>query len=204
MTVHRKRLWTVSLRAAIVLLALSPEAAWAHSPIEGAGDFINGIVHPLTSAAHLLTLLGLALLTGLQWPANLRSSIGAFAAFGAAGLFLTIGTGAAQVPPPVLLGVALLTATLASLAAPLSAFFSAALYGVAALTVALDSGVDPSSSMVTWKVLLGTWVAMLAIVFNLGFYLSLSKRPWMRIGIRAVSSWIIAISVIVLAFALKK
>ena len=46
---------------------------------------------------------------------------------------------------------------------------------------------------------------MVVLVINTGFYISLGlQKPWLKIGVRIIGSWLVAISLMVLAFALKK
>ncbi len=53
--------------------------------------------------------------------------------------------------------------------------------------------------------LLGTWVGLFLILVDVALYVSLlMKRKWAQIGVRVLASWIIAISLLVLAFALRK
>jgi hypothetical protein len=48
--------------------------------------------------------------------------------------------------------------------------------------------------------LLGTWVMVIFLVFDIAYYTSLAMRgSKSRVGVRVLGSWIIAISLIVLA-----
>ena len=50
-----------------------------------------------------------------------------------------------------------------------------------------------------------TWVTLNLVVFNLAFYVSaMTKKKWTKVGIRVLGSWLIAISLLVLAFYFKK
>ena len=55
------------------------------------------------------------------------------------------------------------------------------------------------------KTLFGTWVSLNLWIINFSFYTSICpQRKWVQIGLRIAGSWITAISLMVLAFALKK
>ena len=62
-----------------------------------------------------------------------------------------------------------------------------------------------NATLATIKTLLGTWVCLLLLLCNIAYYVSLlTDKQWGKVGIRVIASWIIAISLLVLAFALKK
>ena len=53
----------------------------------------------------------------------------------------------------------------------------------------------------------GTWLALLLILLNVSHYVSLAaekNKQWLHIAIRVAGSWILAISLLVLAFSLRK
>jgi hypothetical protein len=53
------------------------------------------------------------------------------------------------------------------------------------------------------KTLAGTWIMVIFLVFDLAYYTTLAmRRPWLRVGVRVLGSWIIAISFLVLALSL--
>ena len=55
------------------------------------------------------------------------------------------------------------------------------------------------------KTLLGTWIMVVFLVFDIAYYTSLATRnQWPRVAIRIVGSWIISISLLVLAFSLSQ
>ncbi len=190
--------------AALVFLSLTCPAH-AHMTVEGAGDFGNGALHPLMTAPHALILLGLGLLLGQQVPLNLKTPMLVFAPASAAALFLTTTGKVNGVYQPVLLGIALCLAALVALGLKPGTVISAVLSGMAAIGIGLDSGFHDASAAVVAKTLLGTWVVMNALTGYLALCASNADgRPWAKTGIRIVGSWIIAITLLILAFALKK
>src|SRR6478672_7706860 len=85
------------------LFAVLPCTAEAHTQFTGMGDFLNGVLHPLTTPAHILILLGLALVAGQQTPPNLKRPMLVFAPLSAIALLLTTTNVVASVYPPVLI-----------------------------------------------------------------------------------------------------
>jgi urease accessory protein len=188
----------------LVLVAV-PATAHAHTQVEGVGDVLNGLLHPLTTPSHLLILLGLGLLAGQQSPPNLKTPMLAFLPLAAAALLLTTTGAITTVYQPVLIGIALCTGVLVALEAPLSRLACMALFGAAAVAIGLDSAVETGSTVAVLKRLFGTWVSLGLVVFNLAYYVSLwTKQKWQKVGIQVTGSWLIAISFLVLAFSLRK
>ena len=188
----------------LVLVAV-PATAHAHTQVEGVGDVLNGLLHPLTTPSHLLILLGLGLLAGQQSPPNLKTPMLAFLPLAAAALLLTTTGAITTVYQPVLIGIALCTGILVALEAPLSRLACMALFGAAAVAIGLDSAVETGSTVAVLKRLFGTWISLGLVVFNLAYYVSLwTKQKWQKVGIRVTGSWLIAISFLVLAFSLRK
>jgi len=76
-----------------------------------------------------------------------------------------------------------------------------------ALAIGLDSTAEPGPALTIASTLLGTWFALLLVLVNVVHYSSLAaekNKQWLHIALRVAGSWIIAISVLVLAFALRK
>ena len=54
---------------------------------------------------------------------------------------------------------------------------------------------------------LGTWLAVVMGTVSFAYYISMAAETgklWLRIGIRVAGSWIVAITLLILAFALRK
>ena len=182
----------------------SPAAALAHTSIQGMGEFISGLAHPITTPAHILILLGLGLFAGQHWMTKFKVPILTFVALAAMALILTTTGWVKPVHPAVLLCVALCAGSLVALEKPIPPAAAAALFAVAAIVIGFDSGLEKGSGLVVGKTLAGTWISVSVVVIYTGFYVSLGiHKKWLRIGIRIMGSWIVAISLMVLAFALK-
>jgi urease accessory protein len=202
---NRRKLRVGRLLPVFLLLVALPATAHAHTTIQGAGDVLNGILHPLATPSHMLILLGLGLLAGQQSPPNLKTPMLTFLPVSAVALLLTMTGAITAVYPPVLIAIALCAGILVALEAPLPRLACIALFAAAAIAIGLDSAVETGSTVAVLKRLFGTWVSLALIIFNLAYYVSLwTKQKWQRIGIRVVGSWLIAIAFLVLAFSLKR
>ena len=188
---------------ASAFLFLVPATAHAHGGMT-AGE-LNAIAHPLVVPAHLLVLLGLALWIGQHEAKNLKPFVMVFAPLTGVALGITLTGIITEVPQPFLICVALAIATLVVLERAIPRIAAYLLFGVAALAFGFDSGVEGALSKEVLKALFGIWTCFVIAVLSLSYYVSLcTKWNWTRIGIRVLGSWIIAISLLMLAFSLRK
>lgn len=188
------------------LLALTlPATAHAHTPIQGLGEVASGLLHPLTTPAHVLILLGLGLLIGQRQPLNLKTPLLTFVPASAMALGLTCTGWVAGVNQPLLITIAFAVGILVALDKPLPRWPTRCLFGLAAVLIGLDSRVENGGALAVFKTLLGTWISLLVVLCDVAIYGSYcTKRKWTQIGTRVLGSWIVAISMLVLAFALRK
>jgi urease accessory protein len=189
---------------ALLFLAL-PGTASAHTAISGVGDFLDGVLHPLITPAHLLVLLSLGLLVGRQAPLNLKTPLAVFIPVSAVALGLTTTGVVKTVYPPVLVGIALVAGLLVAAGKPLPSAVLGAIFAGAALALGLDSPVETGSAWIIAKTLLGTWLGLMLAVADVAYYLSFcTQQKWQQAGIRVAGSWITAASFMILAFALRR
>lgn len=195
----------MSLLAGLAAFLIPISTAHAHLTVEGVGDVANGALHPWMSPAHVLVILGLGLLLGQQVPLNLKSPMRIFAPVSAAALLFTLSGKVSGVQQPVLIGIALMAASLVGLEIKLHRLVSGALCVAAAGAIGLDSGVETGSTVSGLKTLAGTWLSLNIAVFYIAVCASNAvEYNWSRIGIRVLASWIIAIALMVLAFSLRE
>ena len=195
------------LSPALLLVIARPANADAHTVVTGTNHFMAGMLHPLTAPAHVLILLGLGLAIGQHLPLPLRLTLSVFAPFSALGLALTSTGGISGVHPAVLAGIALVVGGFVAVGKPLPPLATGTMLAAGALAMGLDSGVETGGAVAIIKTLLGTWVSLLILLLNVVHYVSLAAetdKKWLHIGIRVAGSWITAISVLMLAFALRK
>jgi urease accessory protein len=197
------RRWIVPALAFVVL----PVPAHAHMTAPGMNRFTSGLVHPWMTPTHVVILLALGLCLGQHVPLRLGPACKVFGPLSAAALALTTTGWVASVPPPLLSGIALVIAALVALDTRLPAAAGAVLLAVAAVGLGLDSGVESGTALQFVATLLGTWVSLGLGLINIAYYVSLAterRKEWIRIGMRVVGSWIVAISLLMLAFALRR
>jgi urease accessory protein len=190
----------------LIFVAL-PAEAQAHMTAPGMGDFISGVLHPWMTPTHLLILLALGLWLGQHVPLRVGLPLKTFVPMSAVALALTTTQWITVVPPPFLIAIALAAAIIVALEARLSTALGATLFVVAALAIGSDSGVETGTPFTVFKTLLGTWFSLSLGLINIGYYVSLAaerKKQWIGIGIRVLGSWIVAVSLLMLAFSLRK
>ena len=201
---RRKRVRGVAVAALWSIAA--PVTVQAHTPIQGLGEIASGLLHPLLTPPHLLVLLALGCLLGQQRPFRLGLPVACFAVGAAAGLVLTTTGAVTGVLTPGLMLLALPLGVLVALALPLPLPVRLGSCAAAALVLGLDSGVGPGTPAIpAAKTLAATWISLQLCVVNVAFYVSLlPPQRWVQTGVRIVGSWLVAISLLMLAFSLRK
>lgn len=186
-------------------LFVFPATAHAHTPIKGIGDFLAGLVHPLTTPSHILVLLALGLLLGQHAPLKLKLPMLVFSSAAAIALLLTTTGLITKVYPPILPGIALVVAIFVTLEKPLPPAAACVLFVGAALAIGFDSMIESTSTATVIKTLAGNWISLIVLLADIAIYASFcTKTHWSKVGIRVAGSWIIAITLLVLAFSLRK
>ena len=189
----------------LLCLFAFPNTAHAHSPIKGLGDFYSGLFHPLTSPAHVLLIVALGLLAGRRRPFQLKAPMAVFIALSGTALFVATTCGIKAVHPALTIGVALCAGILLALDKNLATLPVCVLFAVAAIAMGLDSAVEASSRTSMAKTLLGNWISLVVLVCDVAIYVSLGgEAKWLKIALRIAGSWIIAISLLVLALSFRK
>lgn len=187
-------------------LLLLTQPASAHSTVEGLDEFVNGLLHPLFSPAHILVLLAFGFWIGTYPPVRLRSPLPAFAIGALAGLLCAWKGLSSPVYQPVLLLTAMLAAVVVAADLKLPLLVRVVCGAIAGFLLGLDSPPDTGgNSQAIFKTLLGTWIGLYIWLVNPAFYTSLlPQKKWASYAVRIAASWIIAIAVMVLAFAFRK
>jgi hydrogenase/urease accessory protein HupE len=185
---------------------LLPDNAAAHSPIPGIKGFYLGMVHPLSTPPQLLSLLAAGILLGLRWPSRFALFWLTFGGFALIGLGLgQWGILGGMEDAALLAGstVASLIAALftASLSVPcivLCAWIGLFL-GVAS---APDEGPAWPSIVTLAGSFTGANLALLHLVFAVGWLRERFAAKWVHIGLRIAAAWLTAIACLMLALLL--
>jgi urease accessory protein len=184
------------------LLLVTPELAFAHSPIKGIHYFYNGILHPVLVPAHLILLIALGLFWGQRGLQRMQIPLLVFVVGAALGLALSAFNEFSLVEI-LLLAAALVLGLLGASAylPPPPAYL--VLGGVTGLLLGFDSSQLELAASERIVAYLGTALGM---YFLLLYLITLSefcqRRDWTRIGVRVVSSWVSAASILVLTLRL--
>ena len=184
-----------------LLLSLVSGPALAHSPIEGIGNFYNGLLHPVFVPAHWLLLVALGLLIGQNGIYPNRAAFAAFlaaTAIGLIGAWFSIG-GEMEM---VLLGAAVVIGLAIAASLSMRPSVSVILAVLVGLLVGIDSAQQTLSGKDKLLTLVGTGVGIsLLMIYAIGLADFFNKKAWQKIGIRVVGSWIAASSLLVLALS---
>lgn len=189
-----------ALAAACVLLA--PPAARAHLVSTGIGPLYDGIAHLFVSFEDLLPVIAIALLAGLNGPQAGRRTL-----FALPLVWWLAGVSGILVPTtPLPFGPAVLS--LLVIGALTAADFRLAPAAVTALALALglvhgwQNGVEMAAAGSAVTGLFGTAAAVFVVAALLAAFVVTLRRPWTRIAVRVVGSWIGAVGLLLLGWTL--
>ena len=192
---------TKHLAAVCLSLLVLPEASLAHSPIQGIGDFYNGLLHPVLVPAHLLLLVAVGIFIGQQGQKVIEPALGIFAFATVAGLTAAWFSDANEIEAFILALSAAIGLVIAI--APKVALLWC---GIIALLAGFFLGIDSAQEELAGKeklvTLFGSGVAICFLVlYPMALANYLNKKAWQKIGIRVLGSWIAASSLLVLALS---
>ena len=162
--------------------------------------FVDGLLNPLTTPAHVLVLLALALLLARQ---PQRYAVLLVFALALAAGFLAIVLAVETTPArTVLLAVAAALGVMiaAAWAPKLLAWLFAAIAGAA---LALDSPPQAVTITAAYATLAGTAVGACAMLMVVAAIAAHTNADWQRLGIRILGSWIAASAILVLAVQVR-
>lgn len=192
--------WRHSFIAA-ALLAAAPGLAHAHLASDRFGDFYGGMLHPVTALEHLVPLMALGLLAGLQ-----RSPVGGSVLL-AAPLGLLIGAAIALAVPwlpavPWVNKISFVVLGLLVAAAwrlPTAAVIALGVFFGLTHGYANGLAIEPGTNVLLF--IAGVAASGLILV---GWCAAISSKVashaiWGRIAVRALGSWIAAIGLMVVA-----
>ena len=189
----------VSLSALLI-----PETSLAHSPIQGIGNFYNGLLHPVLVPAHLLLLMAFGLFLGQQGPKRVEWALGAFAAATIVGLvfaWFSIGAGMESLVLALSAAIGLFVA----ISPKMTILWCVVIALLAGFFLGIDSTQEELSGREKLLSLFGSGVAIYFLaLYPMALADYFNKKAWQKIGIRVVGSWVAASSLLVLALSLKQ
>ena len=202
MKMRRPRLILFWLTLAITLIAAP--SAHAHLMNTGFGPFYDGLTHLFVTPEDLLPVIALALLAGLRGPR-----------FGRAVLFALpvawlVGSAAGLlVAQPITLPLAetILTIALGALLATDRPLPLASVAGLAILLGLLHGILNgselPKTSLSGEISAAGVGAALFVAVSLLAGQAASVRVPWARVAVRVAGSWIVAIGLLMLGWAMR-
>lgn len=160
---------------------------------------IGGLLHPLSTPAHAVALIGLGLVAGRNVLAAGAAITGAFALGLAAGLG-AIAWGIGETPAAdVLLVGAVLCGLIAASGITLPVSLAASVALTSGIALGLDSPPDSIALGEAVAMLIGTACGGIAALAMIGLAASMIARWRHGIALRVGGSWIAAIAILVLA-----
>lgn len=189
------------LAVVCLLLLVVPEASLAHSPIQGIGNFYNGVLHPVLVPAHLLLLMAVGLFLGQQGPKAIQSALGVYAVSTVAGLTAAWFSISIETETAILVLSAVIGLVIA-IAPKLPLLWCGFIALVAGFLLGIDSAQEALSGEDKFVSLFGSGVAIYFLVlYPMALADYLNKKAWQKIGIRIVGSWVASSSLLVLALS---
>jgi urease accessory protein len=178
---------------------LCPAGAHAHLVDARFGDFYAGLIHPLTALEHVFPIVAVGLLAGQQGAKNARLVLGVFAAALLVGVVLGKGADGTQLLIYVNGASFVVVGGLVAIARRLPAWVLTAVAGLFGLSHGYANGAAMRPEMAVLNFDAGVVSAGLVVVsLGAGIVLSL-ERPWSKVAVRVVGSWIAAIGMMTLA-----
>lgn len=190
----------------LLVFVVCPLPALAHGSIPGANVFYNGFLHPFLAPAHAIGLAALALWVGGQGEARKGLLINALALGLLAGALLA-GPWGDPNTDTALLVLALACSLMAAFQWTGPRWWLAGVTFAMGAAVALGSGDPAFSGMPRLTLLGGACIGAVILVGQIAFWVDeLVARHRLRpalIAVRIVSSWMSAITLLLVALAVK-
>ena len=187
---------------ALIAVVLPPLPAHAHTPIEGLGTFYSHLLHPLSVLSHALLLISVGIMLGQQGRARARRALMVLAGAFMFGLAAESSTSINIVREPMLILAALTIGAAVSLDWRLPDLATSSLAAYSGLLVGLDSGPGLAGLRETALATAGVTMGVMYLTTTIAGALVALDKPWQRVGIRIVGSWIVAVSILVLALSI--
>lgn len=184
--------------AAAGALLLGNAAAEAHGASAALGGFGGGFIHPLLEPAHLLSVITVALLLGQPGLRRSRDALFALAAGLLLGLVLAaLGRGGDA--DAALLVLAAIAGVLVAIGHSWPPPLLGAIAAAAGAGIGLGSAPDGGTPVQRTLALAGAFVGACLWIGDGALLVGLLQRPWGRLLVRVVGSWMAAVALLVLA-----
>jgi urease accessory protein len=186
-----------------IAVTLLPASAEAHLVTTGLGPVYDGITHLALSPDDLVAVLALAFLAGLNGAAAGRWALFAVTAAWLAGGIAGLLAGHPVVPATVPIASLLILGVLTALDRRLSPAVVAAVAAALGLLHGWLNGTGIAESGREAMGLAGIGATVFVIVALVAALVTSLGAAWMRIAVRVAGSWIAAIGLLMLGWALR-
>ncbi|MEM1237560.1 MAG: hypothetical protein AAGI10_11355 [Pseudomonadota bacterium] len=180
--------------------SLAALPAHAHSPVPGIEGFYIGLLHPFSSPAPALLIVGLGLLAGSLRVEKARWPLGLF--FAASLMALFIGPLIAELDP-LMFAAALAACVLAALGGERVAFPTIIIAAVGGYMIGEASIPDAGPQADRIITMLGSFVgANVGLLYLFGTIIFIKDRcrwPWVNVSFRVIAAWLAAAAMLMLA-----
>jgi hydrogenase/urease accessory protein HupE len=188
---------------ALMAIAVVARPAHAHLMTTGFGPFYDGLTHLLVSPEYLLPMIALALLAGLHGPRFGRAVLFALPAAWLAGSVLGLLV-APRAPMPlataiVTIGVGAMVAAGKRLPLALVGGFAVAVGVLAGALNGIELATAHSSPLVAG----GAAASLFVVVSLVTGQVASVRAAWARIAVQVAGSWIAAIGLFMLGWAVR-
>ncbi|HAE01384.1 MAG TPA: hypothetical protein DCL95_21630 [Rhodospirillaceae bacterium] len=175
----------------------------AHTSISGVGLFPNGLLHPVAVPQHLLLLIGIGLWMGRRQERQIPPLLAVLNAGLVVGYAATLWIDPTQITSLALAALTLIVGALLAVNRSVPTVLNISVFALAGLCVGLDSKPEALKANEILLLGFGIWIGVNILALNVMALSAKLQHPIAVIGIRIAGSWLIAMSLILLAFELR-
>ena len=175
----------------------------AHTSISGVGLFPNGLLHPVAVPQHLLLLIGIGLWMGRRQERQIPPLLAVLNAGLVVGYAAPLWIDPTQITSLALAALTLIVGALLAVNRSVPTVLNISVFALAGLCVGLDSKPEALKANEILLLGFGIWIGVNILALNVMALSAKLQHPIAVIGIRIAGSWLIAMSLILLAFELR-
>jgi urease accessory protein len=189
------------LAVAAVVSVASP--GYAHLVNTGFGSFYDGLTHLFVAPEDLLPVVALALLAGLAGPRSGRAVLFALPAAWLAGSVLGFLVAPHVTMPAVMAAVTIAVGGMVAAGRPLPLALVAGFAIVLGLLAGALNGIDLATVHSSPLGAAGVTAGLFVVVALLAGQVASVRAPWARVAVQVAGSWIAAIGLFMLGWAVR-
>jgi hypothetical protein len=191
----------IARRLGWIAVAAWPLPVHAHSPVPGIEGFYSGLLHPFSTPAQALLMIGLGLMAGGFEPTKARLPLGVFVATMVGGLMIG---GVFEQPDMAMFASAFAACALSALAAGRLLPAAIAVAAAGGVCIGVVSLADPGPMRDRIITTLGAFTgASVGLLYLVGMSVIIRERyvswTWIPTAFRVAAAWIGAVSLLMLA-----